>query len=89
MPGPELRPVEKRCKSAPASHSAEAPWARNHVGGFERIYQKPHTLPGDGGRRSTVSMCESLNTHTQITHARIRINIYAIRKDKSSYLYHL
>lgn len=65
VPGPELRLVGRRCRSAPASHSAEPPLARNHVGGFERTYQIPHTLPAGRGQGES---CEwawvSGHTHT-------------------------
>ena len=72
-PGPEPRPVGRRCRSAPASRSAVPPWARNHVGGFELTYQIPHTLPGGRRRESSGWALNQwtdksyMRTHTHLT----------------------
>lgn len=84
VPGPEQRLVGRRYRSARASRSAEPPWARNRVGGFELIYQTPHTLPGEREKEH----CERVwvSNHTQKnhtctdTHGLIHIHIYAAVK---------
>lgn len=62
-PGPKPRLVGRRYRSPPASLPAEEPWVQNHVGGFELIYQKPHTLPGRGGRSGHVWVMKHTYTH--------------------------
>lgn len=68
VPGPELRPVGRRRRSAPASRSAEPPWAQNRVAGFEPTYQTPHTLPGGRGRESC-GCKQCMQKHTHARHA--------------------
>lgn len=75
-PGPKPRLVGRRYRSPPASLPAEEPWVQNHVGGFELIYQKPHTLPGRGGRSGHVWVMK--HTYTRLC-----------KRWKPSYLYHL
>lgn len=89
-PGPGQRLVGRRCRSARASQSAEPPWARNHVGGFERIYQIPHILPEGGeGWWGGHSERAWVSNHTQRnqTHTQHRTRAHLCSSEKPSYLY--
>ena len=46
VPGPELRPAERRCRCVRASRSAEPPWAQSRAGGFGGTFRTPCTSPG-------------------------------------------